>query len=98
MSAVNHGTGNGKGNYNGSGSVSKPDAAALGDRLPPQNLEAEQSVLGSILLDNDVLHEIIPMLDGRRFLPRRASDSSMRRFATSTTWARGSTRSPWPTS
>jgi replicative DNA helicase len=32
------------------------------DRLPPQNLEAEKSVLGSILLDNDVLHEIIPIL------------------------------------
>ena len=62
MSAVSGGTGNGKGNYNGSGRVSKPDATALGDRLPPQNLEAEKSVLGSILLDNDVLHEIIPIL------------------------------------
>lgn len=34
----------------------------LADRLPPQNLEAEQGVLGSILLDNDVLHEIVPIL------------------------------------
>src|SRR5579883_77192 len=64
MSAVYHGAGNGKGSPNGNGverSV-KPDMSALGDRLPPQNLEAERSVLGSILLDNDVLHEIIPIL------------------------------------
>src|SRR3569623_1800591 len=32
------------------------------DRLPPQNLEAEQGVLGAILLDNDVLHEVVPIL------------------------------------
>jgi replicative DNA helicase len=60
MSAAYHGPGNGKGN--GPGRATKPDIAALGDRLPPQNLEAERSVLGSILLDNDVLHEIIPIL------------------------------------
>ncbi len=64
MAAGYHGPGNGKGNYNGSGPgrPSRPDTAALGDRLPPQNLEAERSVLGSMLLDNDVLHEIVPML------------------------------------
>src|SRR5436190_19344643 len=68
MSAAYHGPGNGKGSPNGSGSgsgpgrVPQPDIAALSDRLPPQNLEAERSVLGSILLDNDVLHEIIPIL------------------------------------
>src|SRR5262249_34591292 len=60
MSAAYHGPGNGKGN--GPGRAAKPDYAALSDRLPPQNLEAERSVLGSILLDNDVLHEIIPIL------------------------------------
>jgi replicative DNA helicase len=32
------------------------------DRLPPQNLEAEQGVLGSILLDNEVLHEVVGLL------------------------------------
>ncbi|MBX6312722.1 MAG: replicative DNA helicase [Isosphaeraceae bacterium] len=32
------------------------------DRLPPQNLEAEQGVLGGILRDNEVLHDIIPIL------------------------------------
>ena len=30
--------------------------------LPPQNLEAEQGVLGSILLDNDVLHDVVGLL------------------------------------
>ena len=33
-----------------------------GDRLPPQNLEAERSVLGSILLDNEVLHDVVTFL------------------------------------
>jgi replicative DNA helicase len=32
------------------------------DRLPPQNLEAERSVLGSILLDNESLHDIVMFL------------------------------------
>jgi replicative DNA helicase len=64
MSAAYHGLSNGKGGQNGSGPGrgARPDVAAPGDRLPPQNLEAERSVLGSILLDNDVLHEIIPIL------------------------------------
>jgi replicative DNA helicase len=43
---------------NGSGRGSKPEASALGDRLPPHNLEAEQGVLGSILWENDVMHEV----------------------------------------
>jgi len=34
----------------------------LADRLPPQNLEAEVGVLGSVLLDNDALHDVIPLL------------------------------------
>jgi replicative DNA helicase len=64
MAAGFNGSGNGKGHYNGNGSgrPQKPDSGALGDRLPPQNLEAERSVLGSMLLDNDVLHEIVPIL------------------------------------
>ena len=37
------------------------------DRLPPQNVEAEQGVLGAILLDNDVLHDIIPILKVESF-------------------------------
>lgn len=36
-------------------------------KLPPQNLEAEQAVLGAILLDNDVLHQVIEVLDASDF-------------------------------
>jgi replicative DNA helicase len=55
-------SGPGSDNGSGSGRTGKTDTNALGDRLPPQNLEAEQGVLGSILLDNDVLHEIVGFL------------------------------------
>jgi replicative DNA helicase len=41
--------------------------STLGDTLPPQNLEAERKVLGGILLDNDVLHEVIPILKADDF-------------------------------
>lgn len=34
------------------------------DRLPPQNIEAEQSVLGAILLENDALPKVIEILSG----------------------------------
>src|SRR6185503_14377078 len=36
--------------------------AMIADRLPPQNLEAEQGVIGSILLDNEVLHDLVVFL------------------------------------
>jgi replicative DNA helicase len=64
MATGYHGPGNGKGSHYGgaSGRSQNSDSGALGDRLPPQNLEAERSVLGSMLLDNDVLHEIVPIL------------------------------------
>jgi replicative DNA helicase len=39
-----------------------PSSAPPDDRLPPQNLEAERGVLGSILLDNEVLHDVVPLL------------------------------------
>ena len=32
------------------------------DRLPPQNLEAERGVLGSVLLINDVLDEVTEVI------------------------------------
>ena len=32
------------------------------ERLPPSNMEAEMGVLGSVLLDNDALHDVIPIL------------------------------------
>lgn len=69
MAALSNGNGNGNGYGNGNGHgphggrAPKIDAASLlAERLPPQNLEAEQGVLGSILLDNDVLHEVVPLL------------------------------------
>jgi replicative DNA helicase len=30
--------------------------------LPPQNLDAEQQVLSAVLIDNDMLHEVIPIV------------------------------------
>lgn len=33
------------------------------DRLPPQNLEAEQSILGAILIDNEALPKALEILD-----------------------------------
>lgn len=32
------------------------------ERLPPQNLDAEQSVLGAILISNDALHKVIEII------------------------------------
>jgi len=54
-------------NYNGNGSSNgrTPPRENTGlsiDRLPPQNLEAEQGVLGSILLDNEVVHDVVATL------------------------------------
>lgn len=37
------------------------------DKLPPQNLEAEQSVLGAILLDNEALPKVIELLSPSDF-------------------------------
>jgi replicative DNA helicase len=56
MAGTNNGNGSG---YDGPG---RPGGGSLSDRLPPQNLEAEQGVLGSILQDNDVMHEVVPIL------------------------------------
>ena len=33
--------------------------ALLESRVPPQNMEAEQSVLGGILIDNQIFHRVI---------------------------------------
>lgn len=37
------------------------------DRVPPQNLEAEQSVLGSMLLDKEAIDEVTDILTGQDF-------------------------------
>ncbi len=60
-----NGNGHGNGHANGFSRFRKgPDSSppVEGDRLPPQNLEAELGVLGSVLLDNDALHEVVPIV------------------------------------
>ncbi|HWR98546.1 MAG TPA: replicative DNA helicase [Candidatus Methanoperedens sp.] len=48
--------------------MAPPTAADAGlDRLPPQSLEAEQSVLGAVLLDNAVLPRVIEILQPEDF-------------------------------
>jgi replicative DNA helicase len=42
----------------------------LGDRLPPQNIEAEQSVLGSILLDPDAIVPAMEFIEPMDFYRR----------------------------
>lgn len=37
------------------------------DKLPPQNLEAEQSILGAVLIDNDALPKALEILDTEDF-------------------------------
>ncbi len=50
------------GNGNTQNRPSKAENSSLLDRLPPQNLEAEQRVLAAVLLDNEVLHDVVPKL------------------------------------
>ena len=35
---------------------------SLAGYAPPSNVEAEQGIFGSILIDPDVLHEVVPIL------------------------------------
>lgn len=58
------------------------------ERLPPQNIEAEQSVLGAILLDNDALNKALEILiledfyrESHRKIFRRMCDLSERNEA-----------------
>jgi replicative DNA helicase len=44
-----------------------PQDDSLFTKIPPQSIEAEQAVLGAILLDNEAFHQIIEMLDGYDF-------------------------------
>ena len=36
-------------------------------KLPPQNLEAEQSVLGGILIENEAINRVMEILDADDF-------------------------------
>ncbi|HEY9297455.1 MAG TPA: DnaB-like helicase N-terminal domain-containing protein, partial [Phormidium sp.] len=35
---------------------------SVGDRLPPQNIEAEESILGGILIDPEAINRITDLL------------------------------------
>ncbi len=37
------------------------------ERLPPQNLDAERSVLGSMLRDNDAIHAVAQIITAESF-------------------------------
>jgi replicative DNA helicase len=63
MSEYTNGHENGHGNgQNRPRKILDSSPAVEFDRLPPQNLEAELRVLGALLLDNEMLHEVIPIL------------------------------------
>ncbi|MEK7074632.1 MAG: DnaB-like helicase N-terminal domain-containing protein, partial [Patescibacteria group bacterium] len=36
-------------------------------RMPPQNNEAEMSVLGSLMLDKDAIYSVVDVLSGKDF-------------------------------
>jgi hypothetical protein len=58
-SANGHGNGHPHGPLDGNGYAPENRIEGfLADRLPPQNLEAEQGVIGSVLLDNEVLTDV----------------------------------------
>ena len=47
--------------------IDKPRFEAQPDQIPPQNLEAEESVLGGILLDPDAIGRIADLLQVEAF-------------------------------
>ncbi|MDR3582541.1 MAG: replicative DNA helicase [Candidatus Pacebacteria bacterium] len=53
--------------FSDSPSAVRGDRSGLSDRLPPQNLDAERSVLGAMLLDNRAIDEVASII-------RRADD------------------------
>ena len=42
------------------------------DKVPPQNLEAESSVLGAVLLEPQCLNDVMALLKAPDLLPRRS--------------------------
>ena len=45
----------------------------IAERLPPQNTEAEEAVLGSLLIDPEALTRVIPFLGGGDFYIQKNS-------------------------
>ncbi len=52
-------------------SVARPTSEPFHGKLPPQNLEAEQGVLGSILLMNEAIDEVAEILQSQHFYSDR---------------------------
>jgi len=47
--------------------MSKESFISKAIRIPPQNIEAERSVLGSLMLDPKIMHTIVDVIDGDDF-------------------------------
>jgi len=45
----------------------KEDPGYLTYKVPPHNLEAEQTILGGILINNDALNQVVDILSGEDF-------------------------------
>ena len=67
------------------------------DRQPPQDLQAEQSVLGGMLLSKDAIADVVEVLRSATSTGRRTRCSSTR-SSTCTAAASRPTRSPSPPS
>ena len=44
-----------------------PKLEVVSGRLPPQDVEAERSVLGAILLENEAIHRVLDLLSPEDF-------------------------------
>ena len=49
------------------GKQAKADSEVTSLKLPPQNIEAEQSILGGILIENDAINTVVEFLDETDF-------------------------------
>lgn len=47
--------------------AAKPKAGDVADRLPPQDLEAERSVLGSLMVASETIDDVLPVVQSRHF-------------------------------
>ena len=64
------------------------------ERTPPQDIAAEQCVLGGMLLSKDAIADVVEVLRAGRLLPAGPPDRLRRRSSTSTAAASRPTRSP----
>ncbi|MDQ0616159.1 hypothetical protein QFZ33_000183 [Arthrobacter globiformis] len=55
-----------------------------GSRKPPQDIPAEQSVLGGMMLSKDAIADVVEILRGQDFYRPRPTKPSMRPSSTST--------------